>query len=523
MMNSISQYIENNDEYGLILYIKNNILKTSNNLLLPNRKYIKLNKFSYKIILNNYSKPEYINCDILQFIIISNLELSIKLNVILFLLSNGADPNIYNNLNETPLSILFKYNFIVGKLSILKLLLNYGAKVNTLYYATSPIYYLSRNIDIIKQFEDVYSIYQLILPKINFNHYIYPYCNSPLNILLRKSKGAEHLNEILLLINYYDHYDAIDIYGVYTYVYIIRLIPYIKDMNIVMDIIDKVIIKGNNITSNLFIELFKVINNELLLITILQKIISNYSKTHLFSNVRIKNILSSSDYKTNKNILHYYTTNNNLGSRTLNYIIQYINKSVIYSADKNGNTPLHLLPFKKYEISNSNCIISNINITNININNINNVSNDIILLLELINYKKLNKKNKSGFSIYYYILLFSLSNKYNDNNNDDDSDNNITNSYKYYDYDELIEILFNLNYKLNKTELNALKKFTYNNNLYTGDCKIEDNITYYFSDECVICFNDITKLNNIFLSCNHNICIDCFYKLDKCPICRHQL
>lgn len=39
-------------------------------------------------------------------------------------------------------------------------------------------------------------------------------------------------------------------------------------------------------------------------------------------------------------------------------------------------------------------------------------------------------------------------------------------------------------------------------------------------EECCICFED----NNIdvLLKCNHNLCILCFYKVKKCPICRNE-
>lgn len=494
-MSSIFQYIQTNDEYGLIMYIKNNIIKSQQNT--------KLNKYLYKLSVNYNSINQYLVCDILQFIILSTLQTSAKLNIMLYLLSNGADPNVYNNLNETALSILFKYNFIRDKLSISQVLLYNNAKVKTLYYYSSPLYYLSRNIEHIKIYENTYVIYELMLHHMNFKYYVFPYCNSPLNILLRKEKPIDNLDEILLLINYYKEYNNIDKNGLYTYVYILRLIPLISNTNTIMNLIDKVIIDNNNITSITFIELFKVVKDELLLITILQKLINNYTSKHVLSNKRLTNILSSKELKTNKTILHYYCLNNNLGSRTLNYIIKYINKSVIYSADKNGNTPLHLLPFK-----NNMADINNIN-NNSNISVELSLYNDILLLLKLINYKNLNKTNKYGISIYYYLLLFTLSNKNND-------------------YNVLRDILFNINYKLNKYELSEIIKYTYNNTLYITHNKKKisketDNEPYYFNEECIICFNDIDKLNNIFLACKHNVCRECYYKLDKCPICRYEI
>lgn len=39
------------------------------------------------------------------------------------------------------------------------------------------------------------------------------------------------------------------------------------------------------------------------------------------------------------------------------------------------------------------------------------------------------------------------------------------------------------------------------------------------TEECIICYYDKHINEYIVLECNHKLCIDCYIKLNKCPIC----
>jgi len=41
--------------------------------------------------------------------------------------------------------------------------------------------------------------------------------------------------------------------------------------------------------------------------------------------------------------------------------------------------------------------------------------------------------------------------------------------------------------------------------------------------ECPVCFENLNKENTKLTNCGHLFCLDCFDKVDSCPICRKKL
>jgi hypothetical protein len=55
----------------------------------------------------------------------------------------------------------------------------------------------------------------------------------------------------------------------------------------------------------------------------------------------------------------------------------------------------------------------------------------------------------------------------------------------------------------------------------------EISIDYYIDknivldgDSCCICYSFVHSLSNCLLTCNHSVCIVCFSKISRCPLCR---
>eukprot|EP00732_Lithocolla_globosa_P000380 Lithocolla_globosa_v1_NODE_113_length_6217_cov_73.628043.p2 type:complete len:195 gc:universal NODE_113_length_6217_cov_73.628043:4310-3726(-) len=43
------------------------------------------------------------------------------------------------------------------------------------------------------------------------------------------------------------------------------------------------------------------------------------------------------------------------------------------------------------------------------------------------------------------------------------------------------------------------------------------------TDECCVCYDRYTATTRVKLDCKHDVCRDCFDKLDRCPLCRDDI
>jgi len=89
--------------------------------------------------------------------------------------------------------------------------------------------------------------------------------------------------------------------------------------------------------------------------------------------------------------------------------------------------------------------------------------------------------------------------------------------YEYYSDRILKKVTtYNLGKKNGDEFIFKENGFIQERNIYKLDKKIYTQKFYNNTNECCICFEE----TNFKTSCNHDLCVGCLKKVDRCPICR---